>query len=284
MFRIFVLIGFTYLFFHLHASGDISKYINMKYSYISESAIYIFILFTLISLYFYLKGDKHEHDHDHDCDHCGHNHAAEENRWWKRGIAFLIMIAPVLTGLGLFLPVATLDSNIVEKKGLSFPVYAEGDEYSQHQFLQPDTSSYYGKEGYSEMMDKGLNKLEKADSIKLEGDSFLNDLETIYNYPGQFMGEEMTLTGFAYKDKELAANQAFLLRFGIIHCIADSGVYGILLDLPDDLKANNDDWLQITGTLDNIYYQPFKKTIPVLKVTKWKKVAEPNDPYVYRQN
>ena len=282
MFRIFVLIGFTYLFFHLHASGDISKYINMKYSYISESAIYIFILFTLISLYFYIKGDKHEHDHDHDCDHCGHNHAAEENRWWKRGIAFLIMIAPVLTGL--FLPVATLDSNIVEKKGLSFPVYAEGDEYSQHQFLQPDTSSYYGKEGYSEMMDKGLNKLEKADSIKLEGDSFLNDLETIYNYPGQFMGEEMTLTGFAYKDKELAANQAFLLRFGIIHCIADSGVYGILLDLPDDLKANNDDWLQITGTLDNIYYQPFKKTIPVLKVTKWKKVAEPNDPYVYRQN
>ncbi|MCE4047026.1 MULTISPECIES: TIGR03943 family protein [Bacillaceae] len=282
MFRIFVLIGFTYLFFHLHASGDISKYINMKYSYISESAIYIFILFTLISIYFYIKGDKHDHEHEHDCDHCGHNHAAEENRWWKRAIAFLIMIAPVLTGL--FLPVATLDSNIVEKKGLSFPVYAEGDEYSQHQFLQPDTSSYYGKEGYSEMMDKGLKKLSKVDSIKLEGDTFLNDLETIYNYPGQFIGEEITLTGFAYKDKELAANQAFLLRFGIIHCIADSGVYGILLDLPDDLKASNDDWLQITGTLDNIYYQPFKKTIPVLKVTKWTKVTEPNDPYVYRQN
>lgn len=282
MFRIFVLIGFTYLFFHLHASGDISKYINMKYSYISESAIYIFILFTLISIYFYIKGDKHDHEHEHDCDHCGHNHAAEENRWWKRAIAFLIMIAPVLTGL--FLPVATLDSNIVEKKGLSFPVYAEGDEYSQHQFLQPDTSSYYGKEGYSEMMDKGLKKLSKVDSIKLEGDTFLNDLETIYNYPGQFIGEEITLTGFAYKDKELAANQAFLLRFGIIHCIADSGVYGILLDLPDDLKASNDDWLQITGTLDNIYYQPFKKTIPVLKVIKWTKVTEPNDPYVYRQN
>ncbi len=282
MFRIFVLIGFTYLFFHLHASGDISKYINMKYSYISESAIYIFILFTLISIYFYIKGDKHDHEYEHDCDHCGHNHAAEENRWWKRAIAFLIMIAPVLTGL--FLPVATLDSNIVEKKGLSFPVYAEGDEYSQHQFLQPDTSSYYGKEGYSEMMDKGLKKLSKVDSIKLEGDTFLNDLETIYNYPGQFIGEEITLTGFAYKDKELAANQAFLLRFGIIHCIADSGVYGILLDLPDDLKASNDDWLQITGTLDNIYYQPFKKTIPVLKVTKWTKVTEPNDPYVYRQN
>ncbi|MCM3215356.1 TIGR03943 family putative permease subunit [Niallia taxi] len=283
MFRIFVLIGFTYLFFHLHASGDISKYINMKYSYISESAIYIFILFTLISLYFYIKGDKHEHEHGHNCGvDCGHDHAHEENSWWKRGFAFIIMITPVLTGL--FLPVATLDSNIVEKKGLFFPVYDEGDEYSQHQFLQPDTSSYYGKEGYSEVMDKGLKKLNKEDSITLEGDTFLNDLETVYNYPGEFMGEEMTLTGFAYKDNELAPNQAFLLRFGIIHCIADSGVYGIMLDLPDDLKTSNDEWLQITGTIDSMYYQPFKKTIPVLKVTKWEKVSEPNDPYVYRQN
>lgn len=55
MLRVFVLIGFTYLFLHLHATGDISKYINMKYSYISESAIYIFVLFTIISVYNYVK-------------------------------------------------------------------------------------------------------------------------------------------------------------------------------------------------------------------------------------
>lgn len=55
MFRIFVLIGFTYLFLHLHATGDISKYINMKYAYISESAIYIFVLFTIICVYNYVK-------------------------------------------------------------------------------------------------------------------------------------------------------------------------------------------------------------------------------------
>lgn len=134
MFRIFVLIGFTYLFFHLHASGDISKYINMKYSYISESAIYIFILFTLISLYFYIKGDKHEHEHGHKCGvDCGHDHAHEENRWWKRGFAFLIMITPVLTGL--FLPVATLDSNIVEKKGCFSQFMTKGTNTASTSFF-----------------------------------------------------------------------------------------------------------------------------------------------------
>ncbi|WP_445491996.1 TIGR03943 family putative permease subunit [Niallia sp. 03133] len=280
MLRILVLIGFTYLFLHLHASGDISKYINMKYAYISEAAIYIFIIFSLICIYFYVKREDHAHK---DCaDHCGHDHAKEENTWWKRGFTFLVLLTPIFTGL--FLPVATLDSNIVAKKGLFFPVYKEGDQYSQHQFLQPDTSGYYGKDGYADVMDKGRKKLINKDTIHLEEGTFLNDLETIYNYPGEFMDKQVALTGFSYHEKDLDANQVFLLRFGIIHCIADSGVYGILLDLPDELKTKNDEWFQVTGKLENIYYQPFKKTIPVLKVTKWTKVEKPKNPYVYRQN
>ncbi|WP_303984772.1 TIGR03943 family putative permease subunit [Niallia circulans] len=279
MFRIFVLIGFTYLFLHLHATGDISKYINMKYAYISESAIYIFVLFTIICVYNYVKKDKHTHDES--CNHCGHDHAHEENSWWKRGLTIITLLIPILTGL--ILPVATLDSNIVEKKGLYFPAYDEGDEYSQHQFLQPNTSSYYGKEGYAEVMDKGLDKIKNLPEIKLGEDNFLNDLETIYNYPGQFMDRKVTLTGFTYKEEDLTNNQLFLLRFGIIHCIADAGVFGMLLDIPDELKRENDQWLQVTGKLETVYYQPFKKTIPILKVTDWKSINQPDDPYVYRQ-
>lgn len=279
MLRILVLIGLTYLFMHLHASGNISKYINMKYSYISESAIYIFIFFTLICIYFYVKKDN-SHNHAHCGPDCGHNHDNEDNTWWKKGFTFLVLILPVATGL--FLPTATLDSNIVAKKGLFFSAYKEGDAYSQRQFLQPDTTSYYGKSDYSELMDKGVKKLQKQETITLGERNLLNDLETIYNYPGQFIDKQIIITGFAYKEKEMNENQIFLLRFGIIHCIADSGVYGMLLDLPKDVQTKNDEWLQVTGKLETIYYQPFKKTIPVLKVTSWKKTAEPEDPYAYR--
>ncbi|WP_336622958.1 MULTISPECIES: TIGR03943 family putative permease subunit [Peribacillus] len=39
----------------------------------------------------------------------------------------------------------------------------------------------------------------------------------------------------------------------------------------------------MTGELESIYYQPFKKTIPLLIVSLHSKIAEPDDPYVYRQ-
>lgn len=277
MLRTIILIGLTYLFIHLHASGDISKYINMKYSYISYTAIYILAVFTFISIYFYMKEDPH--DHQHCDDDCGHSH--EENTWWKKAITYGVFIFPILTGL--FLPVSTLDSNIVEKKGFYFPVYAEGDPDSQRQFLQPDTSVYYGEEGYDKIMSTALKKLLKKDKVILNEDNYLMDLEAIYNYPGQFTGKEVTITGFSYRTNELADNQKFLFRFGIIHCIADSGVFGMLVELPQGVNPKNDEWLKVSGKLETIYYQPFKKTIPILKVTSWKKISPPEDPYVYRQ-
>jgi putative membrane protein len=277
MLRVLILIGLTYLFMHLHASGDISKYINMKYSYISYSAIYILAIFTFISIYFYMKEDQH--DHDQCGDDCGHSH--EDNTWWKKAITYGVFIFPILTGL--FLPVATLDSNIVEKKGFYFPVYADGDSSSQHQFLQPNTSVYYGQDAYDDLMAKSLKKLLKKDMLELNESNYLTDLESIYNYPGQFIGKEVKITGFSYSTDELAANQKFLFRFGIIHCVADSGVFGMLVELPKDVNPKNDEWLTVSGKLETIYYQPFKKTIPYLKVTSWETIPTPDDPYVYRQ-
>jgi putative membrane protein len=262
---------------HLHASGDISKYINMKYSYISYSAIYILGLFTFLSIYFYLKEDQH--DHNQCGDDCGHSH--EENTWWKKGLTYGIFIFPIMTGL--FLPVATLDSNIVEKKGFYFPVYDDNDSNSNQQFLQPDTSVYYGQDDYGDLMDKSLMQLLKKDTLELNENNYLTDLETIYNYPGQFMGKEVKITGFSYRTDELAENQKFLFRFGIIHCVADSGVFGMLVELPEGVNPKNDEWLTVSGKLETIYYQPFKKTIPYLKVTSWETIRSPQDPYVYRQ-
>ncbi len=52
-------------------------------------------------------------------------------------------------------------------------------------------------------------------------------MEVIYDYPDQFAGKTIELTGFVYNDPNNKDSQ-FLFRFGIIHCIADSGVYGLL--------------------------------------------------------
>ncbi|WP_110926654.1 TIGR03943 family putative permease subunit [Bacillus massiliglaciei] len=276
MIRLVILIGLTFLFMHLHASGNISKYINMEYAYVSKIAIYILAVFTIIQFYLYIKGDGHEEE---DC-HCGHDHS-HDNKGWNKFSTQVLFLIPIFTGL--FLPVATMDSNIVDKKGFHFPVYDEQDEYSQTQFLQPDTSLYYDKEAYLNMIDKSLKGLDKKKELQLKDDNYLTDLETIYYYPGEFTGKKVTLTGFSYHSDDLAKNQSFLFRFGIIHCVADSGAFGMLIDWPKEAKPANDEWFTVTGELETVYYQPFKKTIPLLKVTSYEKTSEPDDPYVYRQ-
>ena len=50
-------------------------------------------------------------------------------------------------------------------------------------------------------------------------------MELIYLFPDEFSGRNITYTGFVYNEPGHDGYQ-FLFRFDIIHCIADSGVYG----------------------------------------------------------
>ncbi|MDX1807015.1 MAG: DUF1980 domain-containing protein, partial [Paenisporosarcina sp.] len=58
MMRTYILLVFTFFFAHLHASGNITKYINMKYAYLSYSAIFIFALLTIVQIYTDIKQSK----------------------------------------------------------------------------------------------------------------------------------------------------------------------------------------------------------------------------------
>ncbi|PLR69665.1 TIGR03943 family putative permease subunit [Bacillus sp. UMB0893] len=274
MFRLFLLMAFTYFFFHLHASGNITNYINMKYSYLSYSAIFIFALLTIIQAYTYFKTPEDDH-----CDsNCCHPH--EKRSGIKKFVLYAIFIYPLIAGF--FFPIAKLDSNIVKAKGFTFQNLDSGD-YSRNQYLRPDTSVYYGKEGYYDLMQEELEKYASMSSLHLSADNYLKGMETIYQFPGEFLDKTIQFDGFAFKGESINKNQLFVLRFGIIHCIADSGVYGMLVEFPEEVKLKDDEWIHVKGTLSSIYYQPFKAKIPYVKAESWKKIKAPEDPYVYRR-
>ena len=65
--------------------------------------------------------------------------------------------------------------------------------------------------------------------IQVTTENYMEVMEVIYDYPDQFAGKTIELTGFVYNDPN-NKNSQFLFRFGIVHCIADSGVYGLLND------------------------------------------------------
>lgn len=281
MIRAFILMGFTYFFYHLQATGDLAKYINMKYAYISKIGLIIFLILTIVQI----ANIALDRDNKADACDCDHDHTHEKDfKWYSKILFYIVMIFPIFSALCL--PIQSLDSTIVKSKGFSFQAIeqdSENDDLIRTQYLRPDTSIYFNADGYEKIMNQELARFTKMDPLKLTDDNFLMAMETIYNYPGLFEGKKVEYTGFMYNEEALKTNQAFVLRFGVIHCIADAGVYGMMVELPKQIEELKDDqWVHVSGTLSTIYYQPFKSTIPYLKVDDVKNQSEPAEPYAFR--
>lgn len=289
MYRVIILLLFTNLFFMLHSTGNITKYINMKYSYLSYSMIYILFFLTIAEgIRWYVsdrkKEKEKEHTHDCACSNHGHDHGEEKKpsvkKKIKKFLAYTVVLIPALTGV--LLPVATLDSNLVDAKGFSFPIFNDGDQYSDHQLLNPDLSKFMNKDDFLNLVNSDSKSYLGKKTIVFTDDDYLKGLEVIYNYTGDFVGKNVTIKGFTYNGPGLSANQIFLLRFGIIHCLADSGAYGLMIQFPKNMHIPNDQWYQVTGTMDTVFYPQMKTTLPVLKVTSYKNIAQPKQPYIVR--
>jgi len=331
MIRFFILFGFSFMFFMLHYTGDINKYINMKYAYLSISAV---VILGLLSIFEFVrvsrlqiaeekrlaaaaasveedeacrqgedagheqcthnnhahdhhKHDHHKHDHHVHDDHAhehhhDHGHSHGNDTKLKRFFSYLILFVPIITGL--FLPAHALDSSFVKAKGFSFPSFEENIEKNPgaHQFLKPDSSVFYRKEDYIQVKNRELAQFINRQAITLTDADYLKGMEVIYNTPDAFMGKTIGFDGFAYKGQQVDGNHYFVFRFGFIHCVADSGVFGMLVEFPKNTQIKDDDWVHVSGKLTWELYQPFKQTIPVLKVNDWKPIEAPKDPYVYR--
>jgi putative membrane protein len=292
MFRVVILLLFTNLFFNLHLSGNISKYINMKYAYLSESMVVVLFLLTIAEGIRWFSAENKQQTEEHIGCECHHDHEHHDEvpkmkgsrgKKLKRLLSYSFVLLPALTGV--LLPVATLNSQLVDAKGFQFPTLEDGNNKDgMHQVLNPDMSQFLGKDAFLDLVQKESKAYKVKDEITLTDDDYLKALEVIYNYSGDFVGKTITLKGFTYNGPDLNNNQIFLLRFGIIHCIADSGAFGMMIQFPNDMAMPNDQWYQVTGKLDTVYYKPMKAKIPVLKVTSYKTISEPKDPYVYRNS
>ncbi|XBG74148.1 hypothetical protein V4S28_08835 [Enterococcus cecorum] len=57
---------------------------------------------------------------------------------------------------------------------------------------------------------------------------------------------------------------------------------GLRLDFDKPTSYKNNDWLLVEGELVSEYYAPFKRELPVVKVSQVKQIQAPKNEYVYR--
>lgn len=278
MLRFLILSGYFELMMYLQVSGKLDQYINVHYRYLAILSMILSALLALVQLYLWVKNGKAEeetHEHNHD-----HNHGLSKP--YQRGIAYVLLALPVI--VGTLFPTVSLDTTIVEAKGFNFPVSKEsvGDPEMQTQYLKPDTSIYFNKSDYLDQMNELKEKYGDKQTIEITDENYLEVMELIYNYPSEFIGKKISYEGFVYQTPNDSNADVFLFRFGIIHCVADSGVFGLLTHMPEGVTVKNDEWYKIEGTIQSDYYQPFKREIPSVVVTNAEKVSAPKNQYVYR--
>ncbi|MBO1101870.1 TIGR03943 family putative permease subunit [Enterococcus hirae] len=283
MIRFLILSGYFELMMYLQVSGKLDQYINVHYRYLVILSMILSALLALVQLYIWVKSDSvkgkkqvdeevhHHHDHDHGL-----------TKPSQRVIAYVLLALPVI--VGTLFPTVSLDTTIVEAKGFNFPISKEsvGDPEMQTQYLKPDTSIYFNKSDYLDQMKKLKEKYDDKQLIKITDENYLEVMELIYNYPSEFIGKKISYEGFVYKTPDGEKEDSFLFRFGIIHCVADSGVFGLLTHMPDGTNVKNDEWYKVEGTIQSDYYEPFKRDIPVVEVNTLTKIEAPKNQYVYR--
>ena len=269
MIRFFTLLGYFALTLYLQLSGKLSHYINLHYSYLVYISMVLSLLLALVQFYIWIKKIN--------------SHSHLESRQARR-ISFFLLSLPLLIGVAF--PIVSLDSRTVSAKGYHFPL-AEGintaiqaSEGTSSQYLKPDTSTYFSKSAYEKEMRSTADKYLSQSTIQVTDENYMEVMEVLYDYPQEFEGKKIEFTGFVYNDPSHPDSQ-FLFRFGIIHCIADSGVYG-LLTKGNSRQYPDNTWITAKGTLTLHYHKELKQKLPTLEVESFTKVDKPENPYVYR--
>lgn len=269
MIRFLVLFAYFEMTMYLYLSGKLDQYINLHYTYLAYISMFLSFLLAVVQLIIWMKKIT----------------VQTHLRSLSAKVASIgLLLLPLL--VGIFFPTVTLDADTVSTKGYHFPLASENDKGTQNQegtstqYLRPDTSSFFTKATYNKEMQKSLDRYKDKELITVTTENYMEVMEVIYAYPNEFIGKTIEMIGFVYQDPENEHN-LFLFRFGIIHCIADSGVYGLYVTGAPTAYANNT-WLNVRGKIQINYHKELKESLPILVLDHVTETNQPSNPYVYR--
>ncbi|HEP1818976.1 TPA: TIGR03943 family protein [Streptococcus suis] len=269
MIRFLILAGYFEMTMYLYISGKLDQYINLHYSYLAFLSMILSFILALVQLYIWAKNLD------------THSHLTQKTAKFTSIVLLLIPLA-----VAWLFPTVSLDSTTVAAKGYHFPLSTENDSNTQAQegttvqYLKPDTSIYFTKSTYQTEMREIADKYLAQDKILITSENYMEVMEAIYDFPSEFAGKTIEMVGFVYNDPD-NTDQQFLFRFGIIHCIADSGVYGLLSTGASQTFPDNS-WVKASGKIKIAYHHSLKQSLPTLELEQIEEIQQPENPYVYR--
>ncbi|WP_280768319.1 TIGR03943 family putative permease subunit [Salipaludibacillus daqingensis] len=311
-----ILIGFALLMLGLILSGNIVYYIAptmMPFIYFSMTT---FFFLGIVQVFRSTKKED-DHDHDHTACNCEHDHQINGPPWVKVMI-YSIFILPVIFGFalpdrGLDSSVAAnrgmqLGSGIneeISKKSANKKETVESsdseEEVSRVDDYLDDPEGYidslgsssddlqdedhyviedlYDEEWFDDYYVELAEEMMDEDIIVVTEKNYL-DMMTIFDlYLDKFIGKEIEIAGFTFRERDFDSNQIVAARFSMTCCTADAGVYGTLIESSEAENYDDDTWISASGTIEKDEYNG--QTVPVITNATIFEIEEPDSPYVY---
>ena len=119
----------------------------------------------------------------------------------------------------------------------------------------------------------------KDNVINVNTKNFVFSLDEILDNPDKYVGQEIEITGFVYKDKTLKENEFIVGRFMMVCCAADLQIAGLGCEGTNLEAYPNDTWIKIKGKIKNDTSDGTAD--PVIVVEHMEKDLNPDTSYVY---
>jgi putative membrane protein len=284
--RFLLLAGFAMLIVYLFRTGDMTLFIAPKMELLVKlSAIGLYAA-AIYQLYAALKARRKSQAADCDCDH---QHSSSRT---KNIFVYSLFILPL--ALGFLTPTGTLGSALAAKKRMSFTGNEMISRSATETSSDPVSLSTKGSSGNN--IDNTLNELFPYDEytvdharlakqlyeqplIVVPESRFIETLTALDLYRDAFMGKEIEISGFIYREEEMGEDRMAISRFAMNCCSADVLPYGLMTTWPKANEYAEDDWVKGTGKLAISNYM--ENEILTVELTKIERIPAPASPYVY---
>ncbi|OPA73913.1 TIGR03943 family protein [Paenibacillus selenitireducens] len=288
--RAFILLGFAVMIGYLVISGQIQLYVVPQLEIYLKITGVILLLIAIFQLYISIIslnkkvilcdcGDDHSHSHDHSD---GHNHDLPRG-WWKNIAFYGLFILPLL--LGLALPNIALAGSLVQTKGIHLGGASLSTGMKQGAFVEldgnedPELKAKFKTDVYNKDYAKLGMKLYQEDTIVMKDEWFIEKLQALNTFVGNFVGKPITIKGFIYREAGMTGTEFIIGRMAMTHCIADISPYGIIAESMDASAYADDSWVSISGIIEATDHQGQK--VMKINVEKIEPADAPEVPYVY---
>ncbi|MCD8508964.1 MAG: TIGR03943 family protein [Bacillus sp. (in: Bacteria)] len=305
-----ILIGFALLMLWLVLSGNIVFYIAplmMPFIY------FAMITFFVLGIMQIFRSTSKEDDEHQNCG-CEHDHQIKGPPWVKV-LIYSIFILPIV--FGFVLPDRMLNSEAAANRGVQYgsglnvnavpnedknneevnetsesnlsraeaflddpdEYYASLGQYDDDDIEHFQIEDFYDQDWFNEFYDELADELEGEDVITVTEENYLDIMTVLDLYLDRFVGKELEIIGFAFREPDFEDHQLVIARFAMTCCTADVGVYGTLIESEDAHLFDNDTWLYAKGTITKGTYHDF--VLPIIVDAYLVEVDQPDTPYVY---